>query len=243
MSENFAESSSMAARRSGSDIPSTPMSVDDNLSQATSDTTEDAPILSRQQSMMSTDTESFFAPPNATTGQKRRESWTSKNHWAKSRKVADGRNEWRCQFSYSDGHQCTYKYVTDKKGSTGNMIDHLKNVHNITKESPAKGTSLVPRGLAHSAPALQDLKLPSDTTIKRHLTSTRFLPLQHTRSMKIGHTVHWPLDHGCDLESTLGEEVFSAANNHIPCIGHVINLVVQAAIVGGLKAQAPENRI
>ncbi|KAI9243173.1 hypothetical protein BDA99DRAFT_597502 [Phascolomyces articulosus] len=39
-----------------------------------------------------------------------------------------------------------------------------------------------------------------------------------------------------DLESTLGEEVFSAANNHIPCISHIINLVVQAAIVGGLKA-------
>ncbi|KAI9243058.1 hypothetical protein BDA99DRAFT_566917 [Phascolomyces articulosus] len=138
MSENFAESSSMAAHRSGSDIPSTPMSVDDNLSQATSDTTEDAPILSHQQSMMSTDTESFFAPPNATTRQKRRESWTSKNHWAKR--------------------------------STRNMIDHLKNVHNITKESPAKGTSLVPHGLTHSAPALQDLKLPSDMMIKRHLT-------------------------------------------------------------------------
>ncbi|KAG2215206.1 hypothetical protein INT45_003527 [Circinella minor] len=44
-----------------------------------------------------------------------------------------------------------------------------------------------------------------------------------------------------ELEASLGSEVFSAENNHISCIGHVINLVVQTAIVAGLKAQAPEN--
>ena len=42
------------------------------------------------------------------------------------------------------------------------------------------------------------------------------------------------------LEEKLSSDVFSATNNHIPCIGHVINLVVQEAINRGLKAEAPE---
>ena len=41
-----------------------------------------------------------------------------------------------------------------------------------------------------------------------------------------------------ELQASLGENVFSATNNYVPCIGHVINLVTQAALAGGLNAQA-----
>ena len=169
--------------------------------------------------------------------------------------------------------------------------------------------------LAHSAPSLQHLSLPSDSTIKRYMTSyydevkaqiaSVVVSLPYiaytadgwtTSNMAhsfLGITAHWideewrfrslvlgfePLtgshtganladtmervlkdfdllkkpfflttDNASnmktmarELEKKVGFAVFSATDNHIPCIGHVINLVVQEAIVKGLKAEAPE---
>lgn len=326
--------------------------------------------LSRQGSMaVDQDTQessSVIMEAATVTGPKRKRNWMVENKWVTVKKLPDGRKEFRCQWESVTGKICNHPTTSDKKGSTSNMVSHMRNKHSITASSPAKGESPVSRGIgsldpfltpqapivmftkkifyqtiiddliasrapytaverptlqrllyiAHSAPSLQDLKLPSDTTIKRHMSDYyNELKLQvkeklqlvpclaytadgwTTSNMKhsfLGVTAHWideewsfrslaigfeplkgshtgtnlaatmvtlleefELDNkpfflttdnasnmvtmAKELEASLGSEVFSAENNHISCIGHVINLVVQTAIVAGLKAQAPEN--
>ena len=114
--------------------------------------------LSRQGSMaVDQDTQessSVIMEAATVTGPKRKRNWMVENKWVTVKKLPDGRKEFRCQWESVTGKICNYPTTSDKKGSTSNMVSHMRNKHSITASSPAKGESPVSRGIGSLDPFL-----------------------------------------------------------------------------------------
>ena len=66
-------------------------------------------------------------------------SWSIQKHYAFfGIDDQDGKKKAFCNFTYPSGRRCYHMLVSPDK-STGNINQHLRNTHKVTKDSPAKG--------------------------------------------------------------------------------------------------------
>ena len=91
-------------------------------------------------------TTSLAVEETSTAGSKRKRSWLVENNWVTVEKLPDGKKKYTCQWTFSDGHICKKHHVSDKRGSTKNMIEHMRVIHHVTKNSPARGAVVTRRG-------------------------------------------------------------------------------------------------
>ncbi|KAG2206682.1 hypothetical protein INT45_008325, partial [Circinella minor] len=90
---------------------------------------------------------SVIMEADTATGPKCKRNWMVENKWVIVKKLPNSRKEFRCQWESVTGRICNHPTMTDKKGSTSNMLNHIKSKHSITASSPAKGESPISRGI------------------------------------------------------------------------------------------------